>query len=118
MKNTFAENPKTKNMISDLKLRYFHLNNMVNLRKFIVKILYGVTVLESMPISILRVLDMCMKNTFAKNPKTKNMISDLNLRYFHLNNMVNLRKFIVPNFSAAQFWKVCQYQFYMNKICV
>src|SRR5215471_9738916 len=114
MKNTFAKKPKTKNMISDLKLRYFHLNNMVNLRKFIVKKLYGVTVLESMPISILRELDMCMKNTFTKNPKTKNMISDLKLRYFHLNNMVNLRTFIVPNFTASQFWKLYQYQFYVS----
>src|SRR5215471_17806592 len=113
MKNTFAKNPKTKNMISDLKLRYFHLNNMINLRKLIVPNCTA-SQFGKYANTILRELDMCMKNTFAKNPKTRNMISDLKLRYSHLNNMVNMSKFIVPYCTALQFWNVCHYKIYVS----
>ena len=66
----FSKNPKTKNMISDLKLRYFHLNNMINLRKLIVPNCTA-SQFGKYANTILRELDMCMKNTFAKNPSKK-----------------------------------------------
>src|SRR5215471_19756912 len=110
----FCEKPKNKKHDFGFEITIFPFKLHDKCKKIYCTKLYGVTVLESMPISILRELDMCMKNTLAKNPKTKNIFSDWKLRYFHLNNMVNLRKFIVPNCTASQFWKVYQYQFYVS----